>query len=74
MCAGVLAKRLHNYRQYPKSFNTRNIEAKIEDNYKMPDVYRDFLTAKVGYVSEENEKYIQEVFERSMRRTLAQKA
>jgi glycosyltransferase involved in cell wall biosynthesis len=67
--AGVLAKSLHNYRQYPMSSSKKNIEDKIRDNYKMPDVYRDFLMAKVGFVSAENEKFIGEAFERSMRRT-----
>jgi len=71
--AGVLSKLLHNYRQYPVSESTQNIDRKIQDNYKMPDVYRAFLKAKVGFVSADNEKYITEVFERSMRRTLLQK-
>jgi glycosyltransferase involved in cell wall biosynthesis len=70
--AGVLAKSLHNYRQYPMSSSKKNIDGKIRDNYKMPDVYRDFLRAKVGFVSAENEKYIGEVLERSMRRTQAE--
>jgi glycosyltransferase involved in cell wall biosynthesis len=67
--AGVLARLLHNYRQYPVSHSTRSPEGKMRDNRKMPDVYRDFLKAKAGFVSVENEKYIGEVFERSMRRT-----
>jgi glycosyltransferase involved in cell wall biosynthesis len=73
--AGVLAQLLHNYRLHPvgTSQSTHNIEQKIQDNYKMPEVYRDFLRAKVGHVSIENEKFIQEAFERSMRRTLAEK-
>jgi len=69
--AGVLARALHNYRQYPMSHHKQNIENKVRDNHKMPDVYRDFLQAKVGFVSEKNEKYIGEVFERSMYRTLS---
>jgi len=68
--AGVLSKLLHNYRQYPVSHSTQNIDSKVKDNHKMPDVYRAFLEAKVGFVSEENEKYIGEVFERSMHRAL----
>lgn len=69
--AGVKAKALHNYHIYPKgkSLNTQNLEGKLKDNLKMPDIYREFLTKKVGYVSEANEKFIQEVFERSQRRT-----
>ena len=69
--AGVKAKALHNYHLYPKgtSISNANLEGKIEDNYKMPAIYRDFLTKKVGYVSAENEQFIQEVFERSQRRT-----
>ena len=69
--AGVRAKALHNYHIYPKgkSLNTQKLQAKLQDNLKMPDIYRDFLTKKVGYVSETNEKFIQEVFERSQRRT-----
>jgi glycosyltransferase involved in cell wall biosynthesis len=68
--AGVLAKLLHNYRQYPASHSRQNRESKLQDNYKMPEVYRHYLMDKAGFVSEENEKYIGEVFERSMRRTL----
>jgi glycosyltransferase involved in cell wall biosynthesis len=71
--AGVLARLLHNYRQYSGSRSRKNIDSKILDNHKMPEVYRDFLRAKVGFVSEENEKYIGEVFERSMSRTLQEK-
>jgi hypothetical protein len=69
--AGVLARLLHNYRHYPgnRSHSMQNIDGKMRDNHKMPDVYRAFLKAKVGVVSAENEKYIGEVFERSMRRT-----
>ncbi|MDR2507106.1 MAG: glycosyltransferase family 2 protein [Candidatus Accumulibacter sp.] len=72
--AGVLAKLLHNYRQYSGSESKKNIDEKIQDNYKMPDVYRDFLRAKAGFVSIENERFIAEAFERSMRRTLEEKA
>lgn len=71
--AGVLAKLLHNYRLYPASHSRQNIESKIQDNYKMPDVYRAFLKYKVGAVSDKNEAYIKEVFERSMQRTKQQK-
>jgi glycosyltransferase involved in cell wall biosynthesis len=71
--AGVLARLLHNYRQYPFSASKKNIDGKIRDNHRMPEVYRDFLRTKIGFVSEENEKYIGEVFERSMRRTLQEK-
>ena len=35
----------------------------------MPEIYREFLRSKVGYVSEKNENYIQELLERSQRRT-----
>jgi glycosyltransferase involved in cell wall biosynthesis len=71
--AGVLARLLHNYRHYRVSYSTQNLESKIRDNHKMPDVYRDFLMAKVGYVSPENEKFINEVFARSMRRTYVER-
>ena len=70
--AGVRAKLLHNYHCYPVSHSTQNLESKLRDNLKMPEIYREFLNVKVGYVSEENERYIQEVFERSQRRTLGQ--
>jgi glycosyltransferase involved in cell wall biosynthesis len=70
--AGVLAKALHNYAQYQGSASRQDIDSKIEDNYKMPQIYRDFLLNKAGQVSGRNEAYIAEVFERSMRRTAAQ--
>lgn len=66
--AGVLSKLLHNYRLYPKSHSTQNHAKKIQDNYKMPEVYREFLQAKIGFVSEENERFIGETFDRSMYR------
>jgi hypothetical protein len=69
-----LARLLHNYRQYSGSQSRKNIDGKILDHHEMSEVYRDFLRAKVGFVSEENEKYIGEVFERSMRRTLQEKS
>lgn len=67
--AGVLAKLLHNYHLYPVSHSTQNLESKKRDNLKMPEIYREFLQYKVGTVSEENERYIQEVFRRSQYRT-----
>ena len=70
--AGVRAKLLHNYHCYPVSHSTQNLASKVQDNLKMPEVYREFLNKKVGYVSEENERYIQEVFERSQRRVREQ--
>jgi glycosyltransferase involved in cell wall biosynthesis len=71
--AGVLARPLHNYRLCPQSHHMRGLEDKVRDNHKMPNVYREFLAAKAGRVSPENERYIGEVFERSMRRTLSEK-
>jgi len=71
--AGVLARLLHNYRQYPQSHRRQGLDSKVQDNHKMPNVYREFLTVKVGHVSPENEEYIMKVFERSMRRTLTEK-
>jgi glycosyltransferase involved in cell wall biosynthesis len=69
--AGVLSKLLHNYRHHSGMVSKTDINARLEENPKMPEIYLDFLRAKVGSVSQENEQYIQEVFERSMRRTLA---
>jgi glycosyltransferase involved in cell wall biosynthesis len=71
--AGVLASPLHNYRLYPQSHHMKDIDSKARDNHRMPDVYREFLVAKAGRVSPENERYIDEVFQRSMRRTLQEK-
>lgn len=71
--AGVRAKLLHNYRLYPVSHSTQNLESKQRDNLKMPEIYREFLREKVGFVSPDNERYIQEVFERSQRRTAEQR-
>ena len=67
--AGVRAKLLHNYHLYPVSHSTQNLNSKRQDNLKMPEIYREFLRCKVGTVSEENEQYIQEVFQRSEQRT-----
>lgn len=67
--AGVRAKMLHNYHLYPVSHSTQNLASKERDNEKMPEIYREFLRNKVGYVSEENETYILELLERSQRRT-----
>lgn len=66
--AGVRAKLLHNYHLYPVSHSTQNLDSKRQDNFKMPEIYREFLRLKVGTVSEENEQYIQELFRRSQRR------
>lgn len=71
--AGVLAKTLHNYHLYPSGLSAENGESKRNDNLKMPEIYREFLRDKVGYVSPENEAYIQEVFERSQKRTMEQR-
>lgn len=72
--AGVRAKLLHNYHLYRNSSSTQNLKSKRQDNLKMPDLYREFLRLKVGKVSKENEEYIQEVFQRSQRRTEEQEA
>lgn len=70
--AGVRAKQLHNYHLYPVSHSTQHLESKRQDNLKMPELYREFLRIKVGAVSEENEMYIEEVFQRSQRRSKEQ--
>lgn len=70
--AGVRAKLLHNYHLYPVSHSTQNLASKERDNWKMPEIYREFLRLKAGTVSEENEAYIQEVFQRSEQRTKEQ--
>ena len=66
--AGVRAALLHRYHIYPEGTSSRQSKDKLaQDNLKMPGIYRAFLLAKSGYVSEKNERYIQEVFERSQR-------
>ena len=72
--AGVLAELLHKYRHYPVSHSNQKIEDKTQDNYKMPDVYKLYLIEKVGVVSKENDKYIAEVFRRSMRSNATKRA
>jgi hypothetical protein len=67
--AGVLAKRLHNYRQHSAMASKTDVEARLANNEIMPAVYRDYLIDKAGVVSEENERYINEVYERSFRNT-----
>jgi glycosyltransferase involved in cell wall biosynthesis len=69
--AGVLSKRLHNYRHHPNMLSKSDINGRLDNNLKMPEIYRDYLRSKIGFVSTGNETYIGEVLERSMRRTLA---
>ena len=62
--AGVRAKMMHNFRQYPNSYSARSTEEIALDALRMPEIYRDYLTAKVGCVSEENERFYNGVIDR----------
>ena len=67
---GVRAKLLHNYHVYPFSHSREAaVESQLRENDVMVELYRELLRGKVGCVSEENERYIQEIHARA-RRTL----
>jgi glycosyltransferase involved in cell wall biosynthesis len=55
---GVLARLLHNYYLHQNSFSNANLERRLSDLKKRPELFRMFLREKVGYVSEENNDYI----------------
>ena len=61
---GILAKPLHNYHIYNHSFARQKLNEQIEENKKLSELYRGFLVDKVGYVSNENEKCISELYNR----------
>jgi glycosyltransferase involved in cell wall biosynthesis len=69
--AGVIARLLHNYYLSTNSSYNTNLDRRLSDLRRRPELLRAFLREKVGHVSDENNKYIIEMTKRGIAETEA---
>ena len=67
---GILDESLHRYYVYPKSVSTTWDDRRVEADVTLDDMARDFLVAKCGEVSKENDEFLLGVYFSAIRDTL----